>query len=307
MIRYKRLASLALNVGNLDRSMTFYRDVMGLQQVGLDQGPVRFLRCSDDKHHDLALYRGNPGLKRIAFELESSSELAHLTAALDAADVAYCDIPPADVDSAASGNGIRMSEPHTHATMDFFIPNERMDEGLPFVPTVAKIDRLGHLVLRSAQYIETIDFFRNVLNFRISDQIGDAVTFMRCFPNPLHHSFGIGNGRGQSSLHHLNFMVTDIDDIGKAMWRFKRLDVPIVFGPGRHPTSNSIFLYALDPDGITVEYSFGMEKFEEVGARDARLLPLEPKSVDSWEGPIDPRKNGVGAIEVLHDQDGHPA
>ena len=54
-------------------------------------------------------------------------------------------------------------------------------------------------------------------------------------------------------------MVTDIDDIGKAVYRARKLDAPIVFGPGRHPPSESSFFYFLDPDGMTLEYSFGME------------------------------------------------
>ncbi len=36
-----------------------------------------------------------------------------------------------------------------------------------------------------------------------------------------------------------------------------------MFGPGRHPPSESVFLYFLDPDGLTLEYSFGMEEFPE--------------------------------------------
>ena len=61
-------------------------------------------------------------------------------------------------------------------------------------------------------------------------------------------------------LHHVNFMVTEINDIGRALHRLGAQGVPIVHGPGRHPTSGSIFLYFLDPDGITLEYSFGMEE-----------------------------------------------
>ena len=56
-------------------------------------------------------------------------------------------------------------------------------------------------------------------------------------------------------------MVSEIDDIGTAINRFKHHDVPIVFGPGRHIASNSVFLYFLDPDGLTLEYSYGMEEF----------------------------------------------
>ena len=36
--------------------------------------------------------------------------------------------------------------------------------------------------------------------------------------------------------------------------------VPIASGPRRHPPSDRMFLCYLDPDGITVEYGFGMEE-----------------------------------------------
>lgn len=46
--------------------------------------------------------------------------------------------------------------------------------------------------------------------------------------------------------------------------------MPVVFGPGRRPASTSVFLYFLDPDGMTLEYSFGMEEFPQIGARAPR-------------------------------------
>src|SRR3546814_20766507 len=78
-------------------------------------------------------------------------------------------------------------------------------------------------------------------------------------------------------------MVSDIDDVGRAINRMKKAEVPIVFGPGRHEPSGSIFLYFLDPDGMTAEYSFGMEEFDEVGAREPRELEAKPEVLDTWE------------------------
>ena len=295
MIRYRRLGYLALNVADLERSARFYRETVGLQQVEGPARDVRYLRCSD-KHHDLALHAGRPGLKRIGFELESPAQLEPLRAVLQAAGRPVLDIPADDRAAMATGPGLRTWEPATGAALDFYVGMEPSDAP-PFEPTVAKIQRLGHLVLRSADPAATVRFFADVLNFRISDSIDGAVTFMRCFPNPYHHSFGVGNGRGRSGLHHFNFMVTDADDIGTSLWRLKKLDVPIVNGPGRHLPSGSMFLYYLDPDGLTVEYSFGMEEFPETDAREPRTLPPVSKSFDLWEGPVDPRKAAVGEIE----------
>lgn len=295
MIRYRRLGYLALNVSDLERSARFYAEQVGLQAVdGADPG-VRYLRCSD-KHHDITLHTGMPGLKRIGFELESPAQIEPLRAVLLRAGRPLQDIPAADRAAMATGPGVRTWEPVTGATLDFYAGMEPA-AAPAYRATVAKIQRLGHLVLRSADPAATVRFFSEVLNFRISDSIDGAVTFMRCFPNPYHHSFGVGNGKGRSGLHHFNFMVSDADDIGTSLWRLKKLDVPIVNGPGRHLPSGSMFLYYLDPDGLTVEYSFGMEEFPEVDAREPRTLPPVPRSFDLWEGPVDPRKAAVGEIE----------
>jgi 2,3-dihydroxy-p-cumate/2,3-dihydroxybenzoate 3,4-dioxygenase len=72
--------------------------------------------------------------------------------------------------------------------------------------------------------------------------------------------------------------------------------VPVVFGPGRHIASGSVFLYFLDPDGLTLEYSFGMEEFPEVDPRPPRILPPVPESIDSWGAIPDPRMTTIGEI-----------
>jgi 2,3-dihydroxy-p-cumate/2,3-dihydroxybenzoate 3,4-dioxygenase len=101
----------------------------------------------------------------------------------------------------------------------------------------------------------------------------------------------------KASLNHVNFMVSDIDDIGRAMYRCKKFDAPVVFGPGKHPPSESVFLYFLDPDKLTLEYSFGMEEFPEVEAREPRMMPAARESVDYWGAIPDPAFSKVGEIE----------
>ena len=86
---------------------------------------------------------------------------------------------------------------------------------------------------------------------------------------------------------------------GRAIWRFNNEKVAIVNGPGRHPPSGSMFLYFLDPDGMTLEYSFGMEEFPEVAPRKPRVLEPIRASFDYWGAPVDPRKAAVGEIETV--------
>ena len=79
-------------------------------------------------------------------------------------------------------------------------------------------------------------------------------------------------------------------------WRRK---VPIVYGPGRHPPSDSIFLYFLDPDETTIEFSFGMEEFPEHNARPPRMLAAGLETIDYWGGFPDPRFAAKGVIETV--------
>lgn len=293
MIRYRKLGYVALNVSDVARSTAFYRDQVGMADAG--DGPLgsRFLRCSTS-HHDLMLCPGAPGLKRIGFEMESDEALAALGRALAGKGLAVQDVAADELAALHITRALRVAEPLTGVTYEFC---ERMREVAdPFVPTVARIQRLGHVVLKTAHYAEAVRFFTEVLNFQVSDAIDGMVSFMRCYPNPFHHSFALANSR-RPGLHHVNLMVSEVDDIGRALWRFQKAGVPVVHGPGRHPPSGSMFYYFLDPDGLTVEYSFGMEEFPAEGARPPRLLEPVQASFDYWGAPPDARKAATGEIE----------
>ena len=78
--RYRKPGYVALNVTDLARSIHFYRDLVGLQLEAQVGDELAFLRCSDD-HHNLVLCRAaEPGIKRMAFELESAADLAQARA-----------------------------------------------------------------------------------------------------------------------------------------------------------------------------------------------------------------------------------
>jgi 2,3-dihydroxy-p-cumate/2,3-dihydroxybenzoate 3,4-dioxygenase len=293
--RYRRLGYVALNVSDVARTADFYRELVGLAEAGEACNGERLLRCSPH-HHDVVLHESQRvGLRRVGWEMESAEHVVRIRAHFERLGIATHTVP--DEENAALGihGAFRVSEPTTGATFEYF---SAMTDAAPFQPTVAKIARLGHVVLHTADHKASERFFIEQLNFRASDRIEGAVTFLRCFPNPLHHSFGLGNS-SENRLNHVNFMVTDMDDIGRALWRMKKNNVPIVFGPGRHPPSESVFLYFLDPDGITLEYSFGMEEFPEHDARPPRLMPPGLASIDFWGAVPEKGFAAQGVIERL--------
>src|SRR3546814_13985345 len=99
------------------------------------------------------------------------------------------------------------------------------------------------------------------LNFLISDHVPGKIAFLRAFPNKYHHSFAILTGPSDG-YNHVNFKVSDIDDVGRALNRMQKAEGPIVFGPRRHAPSANIILYFLDPQPPTTNYTFLMEKIQ---------------------------------------------
>ena len=58
-------------------------------------------------------------------------------------------------------------------------------------------------------------------------------------------------------------------------------------------------IYFLDPDGLTLEYSYGMEEFPEQGARKPETYEPTPESLDTWGSPLDSNWGATGEIEVV--------
>ena len=283
--RYAKIGYVALTVTDLDRSTRFYADLLDLEVT--EQTPERScLRCSTD-HHNLVLYPGPvAGLTRVGFQLESEAELDTACAHFLAQGIAVEELDAQTLQSLRQMRSFRVKEPVSGLTMEFFA--SMLQPALPYQPRFAHIARLGHVLIAVKDYEAALASFTKVFGFRVSDQTPGHSAFLRCFPNPFHHSFGLVRAT-DNQLHHINFMVSSIDDIGRAMNRLKDAGVDVVFGPGRHFSSGSIFLYFSDPDGLTAEYSFEMEQFPEQNPRPPRMLERSRETADLWGGaPIRP-------------------
>lgn len=292
--RYRKLGYAALTVTDLARSLHFYRDLLGLELVE-QRDDTAFLRCSLD-HHNLVLHQGSSaGLKRVGWELETAVEVDKAFAHFDALGLQPRRVHKAESQVLRQGSGFRVRLPGAGLEFDYY--GSTMVMARPWTPTVARIARLGHVVIGCADFATTQGALLRDFGFVESDFVEGRFSFLRCFPNPFHHSFAVGASSG-NHLHHVNFMVTDVDDVGRAWHRMTKAGVKIAFGMGRHPPSGSVFLYFFDPDGMTVEYSFGMEEFPEAGAREPRMLEPVPESLDTWGAVPDAQFGKLGAIEA---------
>lgn len=294
MIRFRRLGRVELNVTDVERSLTFYRDIVGLRSVGVTASGAAVLACGGDDACIVALHPApRAGLHSVGWELQDREQLAPAVAALQSHGRRFL----LQGETGDSSPSITTEDPGSGSVHRFYVAEHASAAAWS---GHTQIQRLGHVVFATPTPEASVRFFCDTLDFRESDRIEGRTIFLRPFPTRFHHGLGIAKAE-RPHFHHLNLMVTDIDDIGRAVHRLLRNDVRIVFGPGRHPVSGSVFLYFLDPDGLTVEYSCGMEEFDEDAPRDPRRWPAQPSSVDTWGARRHPLTGAQGEIARLAD------
>ena len=144
--------------------------------------------------------------------------------------------------------------------------------------------KLGHVAFISPDVRKTVDFYTEVLGFKISDWRGDFFAFMRCCPD--HHSVNFVQGDA-ISLHHVAFEVRDSAEIQRACDYLAKKEIKLVLGPIRHIIGHNIAIYHKNNDQLLVELFTEIDqmKDEELGYFDPRPWHQDrPQRPKTW-GP----------------------
>lgn len=289
--RYKGMGYVALAASDLERTTAFATETMALSPNGEGPDGERFFRCSSN-HHDVVLYPSDEaGFVRAAWEMETQEDVEKAFHHFEKLGVNPKWIAEEQrmALGLTAGPVFRMREPTTGAQYEYYTKMKQHSAPLKY-DHITKFKEFGHFGLVVPNCKETTEYMVENMGFLVSDFAGPHLAnLLRPFPNSNHHSFApIQHPSGQCTFHHLAFMVTEIDDIGKLYNRVKRNNSGIAFGIGRHPTSGSIHLYVYDPDYMVWEYTLGMEQFPEVGYREPRNMSAAPEDFDLWGAMPDP-------------------
>jgi extradiol dioxygenase len=123
---------------------------------------------------------------------------------------------------------------------------------------------LGHIVLIVPDLIESLEFFRSVLGFTVSDEIdldGNRVVFFHV--NSRHHTVALLSIPGHRGLHHLMLQAKELDDVGTAYDRCLAEKIPLAMTLGRHTNDRMVSFYVRSPSGFEVEYGWGAETIDD--------------------------------------------
>ncbi len=242
-----------------------YAELMGTMVVPDDGG----FRMRIDERPFRVLFRPTDGAEGLAFagwEMRDSAAVVDAVAELDGAGCTTELASPAECAARRVRGLVRMTDPGGFAIELFHGPIH--DHHVFVSPTgisgfVTGSQGMGHIVLGTPRLAESVEFYTNVLGFRVSDYWkpgNDDVVFMRC--NPRHHSLALV-AAPEPTLYHFMLEALTLDDVGYTLDRLGDSGTAISMGIGKHTNDRMVSFYSRSPSGFDVEYGFGGLQVDE--------------------------------------------
>lgn len=239
---------VALQSSDVEGAVAHARDILGLTETDRSGNAV-FLSSAARRHHEL-VYLDAPtdGVGHIGL-------VAAGPAGLDAArtrvkDAGYPILSESPLHPGV-GDGFAFAGPE-----DFVFEIYLGPEAAQFAPSGHAPDRFGHVNLHPKNLQAMLTFFVDVLDFRVSDVIGDDFAyFLRC--NTEHHGVALMKGKGW--MHHHAWQAQSIADLGKLGDRLHEAGARLLIGPVRHGPGHNIAAYYVEPTGAVVELYTDLE------------------------------------------------
>lgn len=243
----------------------FGGEFMGMMEVeGPEAGSVAFR--IDDHPARLVVLPGDAGTAAIGFEVDHRGALAELTAGLHARGIEVRDGTAEECQQRCVSGFAAFTDPDGNPIELYYGPYlAHTDVRTPEVSGFVTGDMgMGHAIVSVEDLDAAYDLYTGVLGFRERNTMARGqVVFLGC--NPRQHTFGLGRRRGPGALMHLMVEVATLDDVGRALDRAHRLNVPMMQSLGRHTNDHMVSFYVYSPEGLAIEYGWdGLRVEEEV-------------------------------------------
>lgn len=130
----------------------------------------------------------------------------------------------------------------------------RIDQPSPVYSQAQPIN-IGHVVFFVEDLAATERFYRELLDFQVSDRYIDRAVFLRTRARGGHHNlFLLKLPNRPRGLNHVAFTVRDIHEVIGGGIAMNKEKWSTFIGPGRHPISSAYFWYVNSPTGGAFEY-----------------------------------------------------
>ena len=265
------LGHVALETPDLEASLSFFRDAVGLEAVEREEDTV-YLRGVDEFHHHTLSLTGAEasGVDHIGWQTRDAESVEGFAERLDAAGV---DVSRVEAGAEpGQGEAIRFSTPTGHrfeiyhemakapapADRRSKLKNRTYAEHAtnPIAPR-----RIDHVQIRDDDALATAEWLEGTLGMRVQETYDESDgsrwgTFLSANGVKIEAAV-IQDDSTSAALNHLTYKVDTADDLFAAAAAMREHGYPS-HGIGQHSISRGEFFYARDPaSDHTLEFSAG--------------------------------------------------
>lgn len=252
-------------------------DIVGLSITHDAEDAVHL--TSNAKACEVAFVKGDrPGIRAVGLEAIDESAVDEILrrARLEKLDI-LADTPLVD----RARRAVRIRTPFG-PILEVHTAVERQPERGPNLLSDGRhVRRLDHVNLRVSDPRAFYDFMTSFLGMKLSDRTTNFERAWYRAEDGFHHTIAAAPGEG---IHHYGFDAYSIVDLASVADNLVARGRTLLWGVGRHGPGNNIFSYYLDPNGVVIEVSFGMERIDNDNLYVPGNWPFDSKSnvLDLW-------------------------
>jgi len=270
------LSYIGVNSSKLKDWAEYSQKYLGMQLVDRGNGNLSF-RMDDQKQRLTVTKDPSEGLAFMGWEVEFKEDLQIYAARLEAINIHVTYGKSDFSDKRFVEDLIYFNDPQGNRIELVYKP---MKESDPFVPGRSTSGfktgafGMGHAVIHVKNVETLIPFYRDILDFKISDYSNTPISFCFFHVNGRHHSFAFF-GSGQTGFHHFMIEYNNLDDVGQGYDLLQYKDNAIAYTMGRHTNDYMTSFYSHSPSGFFVENGWGGRIIE----------PSSWEPIETFEGP----------------------
>ena len=253
-----------IRVLDLEESVQWYTNVMGLQPMGRDkQGRAYFKTRNERDHHSIILRQADQaGLDFFGYKVLDAATLDELEKKLNEHGVTTERIPAGDL--LETGERVRFQIPTGH-TIELYAEKSAVGSAMGCVnPDMDVIDqpgitpiRMDHALLYGTDLDGATELFCKVLGFTLVERVKledgqtDLGVWLTCSAKA--HDIAMVRHGEPGKLHHVSFQLGSWEQVLRAADIMSKNRVSIDMGPTRHGITNGTTIYFFDPSGNRLE------------------------------------------------------
>ncbi len=292
-----RLSHAEVRVPDLQLATAYYAEVVGLVVTSSSTDRTYLKGWDEHQHHSLILTEAPTyGLNSLAFKVVELAELNRLAERVEATGIKTERFAERQLNP-ASGTVVRFTAPSGHI-IDLEHGQAQVGNGLALINPPPAPDglkgmrppRIDHIFLLCEDVDGITDFFRHVLEFRLTEQIladdgHQLTTFLERTHTPHDIAFLTGPDGG---FHHLAYWVDEWNDLRVAADTCAYHGVSIDAGPTRHGATRGCGLYFFDPAGNRNEVYTGGYWFDPDDEPTTWTESEMGRAIFTYKGQVDP-------------------